>query len=52
MRYIIISGSCVLKMEWYDYGTHFTEGAVIVDMLDEKFTTDGVNWLAIQEFEF
>ena len=40
MRYLIINGSSVFKMEWYDYGTHFEEGVVIVDMLDKEFTTD------------
>ena len=52
MRYIIINGSCVFKMEWYDYGTHFVEGVVIVDMLEREFTVDGVNWSEISEFEF
>ena len=52
MRYIAIMGSLVFKMEWYDYGTHFTEGVVIVDMIDKEFTTDGVNWHEIKEFEF
>ena len=52
MRYIIIDGLEVFKMEWYDYGDHFVEGVVIVDMLDKEFTTDGVNWVAISEFEF
>ena len=52
MRYLIIDGLEVFKIEWYDYGDHFVEGVVIVDMLDKEFTTDGVNWVAIPEFEF
>lgn len=52
MRYIIIDGLEVFNMEWYDYGTHFVEGVVIVDMLEQSFTIDGVNWNEIKEFEF
>lgn len=52
MIYIISANKEVSFAEWYDYGTHYEEGAVFIDTNDNTITYDGVNWVKINEFEF
>ena len=47
MRYLIICDT-VYYTKYYDYDNNYCEGMVIVDTLKQLFTTNGIDWLAIE----
>ena len=50
MRYlVIIPNQTPTYSQWFDAENHFEDGMTIFDLINDVYTTDGVNW---QEIEF
>lgn len=34
---------------WYDYENNYEPGMIVIDLLNHKFTDDGIAWKEIEE---
>lgn len=48
MRYIIINNGLVSYTKWFEAENHFIDGMIIIDLVEDKFTTDGITWQNIE----
>jgi hypothetical protein len=49
MRYLIIkTGHAPFYSHWLDSENNFAEGITVIDLFDQVYTVDGVNWIDIE----
>lgn len=51
MRYLITftDGTTPFLTKWFDRENHFTENMIVYDLEFNQYTTNGVDWLQIEE---
>jgi hypothetical protein len=49
MQYLIYHEGKAFYTNWFDAENHYVTGMIVFDLLDDSFTTDGVNWNEIPE---
>ena len=49
MDYLITEkGKSPIFTNWYDYENNYNEGMVVYDLINCKYTIDGINWIEIE----
>lgn len=48
MQYLIIYAGKAYYTKWFEAENHFVEGMTVIDLVDDKYTTDGKNWIDIE----
>jgi hypothetical protein len=49
MTYLIIYKNTASYTNWYDYENNYIEGMIVVNLLSDKFTIDGINWNEVKQ---
>ncbi len=49
MRYLIIlTGHAPFYDKYFDLENHYMEGMTVIDVFDQVYTVDGVNWIELE----
>lgn len=49
MKYLIINNNEVFYTNWFDKDNNYVPGMIVVNLLLDEYTTDGVKWQTVEE---
>lgn len=49
MNYLILHNNEAFYTNWFEAENNYVEGMVVFNLLSDKYTIDGINWIKIEE---